>query len=55
LAVFQGSQLNIYRLPPLNSAEKALHEKEQRALAPLRSATTGSVTAVLAGDGGSAP
>lgn len=55
LAVFQGTQLNIYRLPPLNSAEKALHEKEQRALVPLHSATTGNVTAVLAGDGGSAP
>ena len=52
LAVFQGTQLNIYRLPPLSSAEKSLHEREQRALIPLRSAMTGNVTSVLTGDGG---
>ena len=52
LAVFQGTQLNIYRLPPQSSAEKSWHDKEQRALIPLRSATTGSVTSVLSGDGG---
>lgn len=52
VVVFQGTQLNIYRLPPLTSAEKSFHEKEQRALTPLRSATTGSVISVLAGDGG---
>ncbi|MEK6396711.1 MAG: hypothetical protein V4734_01375 [Terriglobus sp.] len=53
LAVFQGAQLNIYALPPFTAAEKALHQKEQTALAPIRSATRGSVTSVLSD--GSAP
>lgn len=47
LAVLQGASLNLYDLPPLSSADRKLHEKEQAALAPIRGAVTANIAASL--------
>jgi hypothetical protein len=47
LAVLHGTQLEIYRLPPISAADIKLHEREQSALAPLRPSADLSVAAAL--------
>lgn len=47
LAVLSGTQLQIYRLPPIPAADMKLHEREQSALAPLRPSADLNVAAAL--------
>ena len=47
LAVLHGLQLEIYKLPPIPAADVKLHEREQSALAPLRSSADVNVAAAI--------
>ena len=49
LAVLHGTNIELYRLPPISTADRKLHEREQAALAPLRPAAEVNVAASLAG------
>lgn len=48
LAVYQGTSLNLYALPPITGADRTLHEKEQAALTALHGATEANIAASLA-------
>ena len=49
LAVYQGPALNVYQLPPVSSADRKTHEKEQVVLPPLRPAADANIAASLSG------
>jgi hypothetical protein len=51
LAVFHDTQLEIYSLPPVNAADRKLHEREVQALAPLHRATESDIAVSLSSGG----
>lgn len=47
LAVMNGTQVDIYQLPPISAADVKLHEREQAALVPMRPSADLNVAAAL--------
>ena len=47
LAVLHDTQLEIYNLPPIDAADRKLHEREVQALAPLRKSAEADIAAAL--------